>query len=274
MERVTEADLPDVTRFLEARMDRAMFPLNNLRSFGLDGEAALAPRLWAAREAGNVTGVFCQLTNKTVMPICAPELTCAILKGRALLHLIGPTDLVRPVIETLELSRVPHMLNRDEPHMTLSLSKLHVPEGSGALKPLSAADPATILAWREADLIEALGYPPDKARKESAEFYAAHAKSDRYRVLMDGDTPLSITGFNAVLPEIVQIGGVYTPPQLRNRGHARRAVALHLAQARAQGVRQATLFSNGPAAQRAYEAIGFTKVGGWTLFLRSEAGYV
>ena len=76
-----------------------------------------------------------------------------------------------------------------------------------------------------------------------------------------------MTGFNAVLPEHVQVGGVYTPPEGRNRGYARRAVAIHLAEARASGVRHAVLFAASAAAARAYEAIGFQRDGSFALAL-------
>jgi predicted GNAT family acetyltransferase len=76
-----------------------------------------------------------------------------------------------------------------------------------------------------------------------------------------------VAGFNATLPEIVQIGGVYTPAALRGKGYARRAVALHLAEARAAGVARAVLFAANDAAARAYQAIGFRRADPFTLFL-------
>ena len=74
-----------------------------------------------------------------------------------------------------------------------------------------------------------------------------------------------MTGFNAELPTIVQIGGVYTPPPLRGQGFARHAVALHLDEARRRGVGRATLFSASESAARAYSAIGFEPIGHYTL---------
>ena len=74
-----------------------------------------------------------------------------------------------------------------------------------------------------------------------------------------------MTALNARLPDMVQIGGVYTPPEQRGRGHARTAVALHLAALRAAGVDTAILFASGPAACRAYEAIGFERIGTYAL---------
>lgn len=271
MERVTQSDLPDVVRFLEARVEKAMFPLNNLHRYGLDADVPYGPRMWMTRDNSEVSGVLTYLTNGTVMPACPVDMTCAMLPGRNLLNLIGPANLVRPVIDRFGLNAKPFDLDQDEPHFALDLADMHIPEGPGELRPLEAADEGTILCWREAYLIEALGYSSERAQREAAIAYRAQISSGLYRVLFDGATPLCVTGFNAVLPQIVQIGGVYTPSTLRARGHARRAVALHLQEARAQGVSRATLFSASPAAQRAYEAIGFQRIGDWTIFLRPEA---
>ena len=75
-----------------------------------------------------------------------------------------------------------------------------------------------------------------------------------------------------MLPDAVQVGGVWTPPQLRNRGYARAVVAGALLAVRAAGVRRSVLFTaeaNLPA-QRAYAALGFTRIGDWALiFLRN-----
>jgi predicted GNAT family acetyltransferase len=59
------------------------------------------------------------------------------------------------------------------------------------------------------------------------------------------------------LPDVVQVGGVYTPPALRGKGHARLALALHLAEARGKGVGRAILYAFSEPAARAYRAIGF-----------------
>lgn len=76
-----------------------------------------------------------------------------------------------------------------------------------------------------------------------------------------------MTGVNAALPDIVQVGGVWTPPALRGRGHARRAVGLHLAELRDTGVGAATLFASGEQAVRAYKALGFERIGTISLVL-------
>jgi predicted GNAT family acetyltransferase len=79
--------------------------------------------------------------------------------------------------------------------------------------------------------------------------------------------------FNATLPDVVQVGGVWTPPDLRGRGYGRAVVAGALLAARADGVRRGVLFTGewNVSAQRAYEALGFARVGDWALLFLKEA---
>jgi len=78
---------------------------------------------------------------------------------------------------------------------------------------------------------------------------------------------VAYTGFNARLPDMVQVGGVYTPPELRGRGYARCVVAGALQSALSTGASRAVLFtpeSNLPA-RCAYESVGFEVVGDYGL---------
>lgn len=275
MDPLTEAEVPEVVAYLEQRPERAMFPLSNLRSFGLTGTHPYTPRLWVQRGKAGIEGALVILRNHMVMPLCDPELTLKMLKGRQISAMMGPTEHTRPVAQALGLSNLGAETDSDEPQYALDLADLRIPDGPGALVPLEAADKDEMVEWRTAYMTEALGMPPgEAAQKQGAGSYARYIANDTHRVLMDGDTALATTGFNATLPHIVQIGGVYTPPDKRGRGHARRAVALHLDEARQNGVTRATLFAANAAAQRAYEAIGFRHIGSWTLILLPEVIYV
>jgi GNAT superfamily N-acetyltransferase len=64
---------------------------------------------------------------------------------------------------------------------------------------------------------------------------------------------------------IVQLGGIYTPPPLRGRGFAKAAVAASLIIARERGAARAVLFTDNPSAVRTYEALGFRRVGDYSL---------
>ena len=189
------------------------------------------------------------------------------IAGETIIGLIGPKASARGVELAVGLQSADRSFDHDEPHYMLDLSDLTVPEGQGVLRPLAEAPQGEILDWMRDYQRSALKTPEAEVEGRVAQGYAAVTAAGSHIALMDGDTPLSMTGFNAQLPEIVQIGGVYTPQKLRGKGHARRAVALHLAQARSAGVNRATLFSANASAAAAYEAIGFRRIGDWSLIL-------
>jgi len=70
-----------------------------------------------------------------------------------------------------------------------------------------------------------------------------------------------------VLPDIVQLGGIYTPPEQRGRGYAKVSVAGSLLVAAQRGATRAVLFTKNPSAVRSYEAVGFRRIGDYGLVL-------
>jgi GNAT superfamily N-acetyltransferase len=253
--------------------DHAMFPLSNLDRFGLDGDHDYAPRMWISERDGQVTDVLTIGRSGMILPALPGEDWAAAarcLGGRRISGCIGPTHQVRAMLSALGLDDCPKTLDRDEPHFALDLDALHVPEGPGTLHPLEAADRDEMIRWRAAYEVEVLGADPRTGLETARADYEAYVNADSHRILLDDDRPLSTTGFNATAGQAVQIGGVYTPPPLRGRGHARRAVALHLAEVRDRGARRAILFSAGPAAEAAYRAIGFQRIGDWTLCILAQ----
>lgn len=269
----TEADIPEIEAFLKPRAAQSMFPLNNLRAYGLNGDHPRAPSFWLSRRDGMITDALSITREGMVMPQC-PSLDWAgcldALRNRDLIGVIGPADQARSFLKATGLDGAEATLNHDEPQYALDLSGLIIPDGAGDIVPLEMADKDQMIRWRYDYEIEALNTPADEAMQVAEEDYETYVANKSHVALMEGDTALCTTGFNARLPDIVQIGGVYTPPDRRGRGHARRAVALHLQQAREQGVSRATLFSANEYASRAYQAIGFTYVGEWTLCLFKE----
>ncbi len=274
MIQATQADRPEIEAFLRARVHQAMFPLSNLADHGMQGGHEYAVRFWIDRNAGQITDVLTVTDGGMVMPLlpsgrfaqAAAHLERLQVKGMA-----GPADYVRG-LEPYGLADLPRNFDKDEPQFLLDLSDLIVPDGPGKLMPLAAAPEDVIKSWLWDYDRNTLNVPMDGLDAQVARTNARYRANESHEVLIDGDTPLAMTGFNARLPDIVQLGGVYTPPDLRGRGYARRAVALHLAQVAQQGVQQATLFSASEAAARAYQAVGFKRVGTWTLILFQTGG--
>jgi len=157
-------------------------------------------------------------------------------------------------------------LDTEEPLYQLALDALKMPDVTGFdLIPLQDAPLPLMLAWRADYCEEALAFPNEEAMEQAVTDIAAYVARDSHRVLLRDGQPVAMTGFNATLPDVVQIGGVYTPPALRRLGYARRALALHLAEVRSQGVTDAVLFAANEAAAKAYEAIGFRHAGTYSI---------
>jgi GNAT superfamily N-acetyltransferase len=271
--RAGPQDAPEIAAFLTQHRDTSMFALSNLAQHGMGGAHPRALRCWLQREDGRITAAMIVTEEGMAMPQCPPfrgedwAQAVAATAGLDLIGIIGPTAQTRAFAAAAGLQDAPATLDRDEPFMALSLAELEVPDGPGRIVPLADAPRQVVFDWMTAYGIEALGAERQLAAMRAEESLAAYLALGSHVVLMQDATPLAMTGFNARLPEIVQIGGVYTPPTLRNRGYARRAVALHLAQAKAEGAFRAVLFSASEAAARAYDSIGFRQTGHWTLCL-------
>ncbi len=270
MRRATEAGRPAIEAFLRHHVVHAMFPLSNLATYGMADEQDYSMRFWLAETGGRITGILSTTRAGTVMP-CLPDADVAaaapVLSGQQVLGIIGPRLQVRGIEAAVGLTQAPRNLDHDEPHLRLDLTRLTIPDGPGQIVPIAEAPPATLYDWMEDYQRTVLGTPPGEARARARQSHQTFCTRKSHVVLMDGDMPLAMTGFNAQLPEVVQIGGVYTPPDKRGQGYARRALALHLAQARNAGVGQATLFASSDMAVRSYRSIGFDQIGDWTLLL-------
>lgn len=266
----TETDRPAVEAFLNDHIATSMFPLSNLRRYGMAGGHDRAVRFWVKWQAGSVTDVLTLTEGGFVFPNCpnAPwEETRVVLAGTQIAGLLGHGAQVTSLRRVLAL---PDAAGVDtvEPLYELSLEDLQLPDLRGfTLGPLSAAPQELVVGWRRSYLEEVFPMPGEDFQMRAEEDFKGYTASDSHRVLYQDGVPVAMTGFNAVLSEAVQIGGVYTPPALRNRGLARRAVAMHLAEARENGVRKAILFAASTQAARAYEAVGFTRVGDFAVVL-------
>ena len=163
-------------------------------------------------------------------------------------------------------------LNASEGLYQLSLDRVQMPESPdrARARPASPRDLDTIIDWGVDYEREALGREVTmELRDELVDFYTARVEEESIWVLERGDTLVAMTSFNAQTPTAVQVGGVWTPPELRGRGYARSLVAAHLAHARDHGAGTGILFTqdDNHAAIRAYLAIGFERIGDWRLAL-------
>ena len=274
-------DAPALEAFLARHPESSMFLRQNLAAHGPEGGShAHAARFWWRDDGGELAGVVALTTQgMLLMQVPGVQALAALrqaLAGERIHGMNGEAGQVARLRGALGLADVPCSLDRSEPLYRMALADLRLPgAGDLQLRPATPADAGLLTGWRADYLVETLGAAEGPhTEADAAAQVSALTALDRLRVLEQAGTPVAMTSFNAVLPDIVQIGGVFTPPARRGRGHARDAVALHLAEARAAGAQDAILFASGPPAMRAYEAIGFRRIGGYQLVFFTDPAQV
>ncbi|WP_333711956.1 GNAT family N-acetyltransferase [Yoonia sp.] len=267
----TKADRPAVEVFLRQHITTSMFPLSNLRRYGMAGGHGRAMSFWLNWRDGRITDALGLSDEGFLFPQCPTGpwgALAAVLAGQAIKGLLGAEDQVAALRRCLALDPDAKALDTTEPQFTLPLADLVIPDKAGfRLVPLDAAFRDIATRWRAAYIMEVMQVPGEDGDAKAVQDVDNYIAAGSHRVLLRDGSPVAMTGFNADLPEAVQIGGVYVPPVLRRQGLARRAVALHLAEARANGVGTAVLFAASDNAARAYQAIGFRRVGAFSVLV-------
>ena len=273
MIRVQDADREALVDFMFAHAPILMFPLTNLTSYGMGGGHPRAINAWVAKDGDKITDVLTVSEEGIVFPCCPSgdwHAVSQVLRGRQLKGFLGEGQQVAAVRHAVGLSRKAD-LDAVEPSFVLDIAHMDMPDTAGfSLRPLTSAPLDLLVDWRTDYQITTLDASPAEARDRAEREMNAYIAKDSHRVLFWDGVPVSMTGFNAELPEIVQIGGVYTPPEMRSRGFARIALAMHLMEASIDGVTQAVLSAANEAAARAYIALGFERTGSFAIAIYED----
>jgi GNAT superfamily N-acetyltransferase len=274
-----DADAAQLEAFLVQHRDTSMFLRSNARRAGL----AFAGRRFQATiagafRAGQLVGVAAHGWNGMLL-LQAPDGMhdlapyCVDASRRPVRGLTGPAAQVRQCRRALGLAAAPASLEEAEDLYGLDLGCWVMParlttEGVTCRAPLES-ERDILRGWRHDYEIESLGRRPDDqaARAQSDAWLDQQLADEVAWVAVAEGRPVSYSAFNAVLPDIVQLGGVYTPPEQRGRGYAKAAVAHSVSVARERGAERAVLFTRNPNAARSYAAVGFQHVGDYGLVL-------
>lgn len=227
---------------------------------------------FVARDEERILAAATQAASGMIIlqaPVCAGAVAAAALKdGKGqLAGFFGPLLQVRTAMRDMGLSDVALLKDTAEDLFALPLAELRLPailtEEKVRCRVAGEADFEHLAGWRyafrQATLKDAAG---EKTMLTSRADIAALLPAGSLFIL-EGDDALACCSFNARLPGMVQIGNVWTPPELRGHGYGRAVVAGALAIARDAGVVEAVLATGraNAAAQAAYRAIGFKVVG-------------
>ena len=271
--RAHQGDAAAIDAFLARSPETCMFLRSNLAAHGL--EERQAPRgmeVHIYETNGRISGVFARSNTGYVQaqgPVEDDDFWDALgreMAGQSVFGFSGTPEITARIRAALGLEEAHFSLLEREGLYRLDLDRLTPPRVT--IRPPEAADLPLLTDWIYDYDTSTLGAPQGAATRARVAKVAERAVADgQTRLLIEHGRPTAKTAFNARLPDMVQVGGVYVPPALRNEGRARRVVAAHLAQACAEGVQTAILVTANPVAARAYRAIGFTRIGEYALAL-------
>lgn len=277
------ADAPTLEAFLLPRLETSMFLLGNMRAVGLEytGERYTGNYV-AAFEDDEMVGVVAHYWNHNLIlqaPLHLDRLWRAALhtSERPIKGVIGPHAQVAAVKAALNPAPVIVQMDQREQLYSLTLADLIVPDalrtGQVVGRRATPNDVETLTGWRVAYEIEALHEKPQPRLWEQERALADRlVRENSTWILEVAGKPVATSAFNIQMKEVVQIGGVWTSPELRGRGYARCVVAQSLRDVRAEGVAQAVLFTGADnlPAQKAYTALGFRHSGDYHLLMLRE----
>lgn len=267
--------------FISQHINTSMFLRSNLQAAGLvDGNQRYQGTYIAAFENQEIKAVAAHYWNGMIVvqaPVYLEEVVKAVVEksNRVISGITGEAKQVKLTRKALQLENRPTQLNDDEILFSLALDKLQLPPAltSGKVQcrhPLSE-ELELLTQWNVAYCVETLGdtETPKLVAKCRQRIESTQAQARHWVLVAENNKKnkenklVSYSAFTAGLPDIVQIGGVYTPPSLRGKGYAKCVLAGSLFDAKSQGVYQALLFTskNNLAAQAVYRGIGFQETG-------------
>jgi predicted GNAT family acetyltransferase len=266
--------------FLLPRVESSMFLIGNMRASGLiDNGQAYEGTYAAAFENGEITAVVAHYWNQNLV-FQAPAHLNALWRAaveasrRPIKGLIGPNDQVGAVKAALDIADSNIQLDEVERLYSLELDDLIEPDnlssGQVSGRRIESRDLELVTEWQIAYSLEALGEKDSAQLRERCRASTERLlKEQRTWVLESQGKPVACSSFNTAIKEAVQVGGVWTPPELRGQGYGRAIVAASLLDARAGGAAKAILFTgeDNIAAQKAYVALGFCHIGDYRIVL-------
>lgn len=269
---------PEVESFLASRPESTVFLRSNLTRVGLAPRDPKVPFTGAwigAFEAGRLAGVAALFWNDNLVLSAGPHagflartLHESVASPARIAGVLGPWGEVVDARRALGMDdRTPRFVSKEILY-SLPLVDLVVPDRlrDASLRVRAPAEDELdlLLEWRMAYALESSATPDTpENRADARKRLEQYQRDGHHFVCVHDDTIVATSSFNATLPDIVQIGGVYTPPAQRSKGYARCAVAGSLLVARTRGVSRSILFTGeeNPAAQKAYVSLGFQPVG-------------
>lgn len=270
--------------FLQPRIESSLFLLGNMRTAGLVDNGRSYQGTYAAMfEDDQIIGAAALYWNGSLILQSPVEYvgvlseTAVAAANRPIQRLIGPMQQVQTILDKQNIPSTAIQLDEPEFLYKLNLADLQIPpkvaSGEWRGRRIETRDIELMTRWRVDYALESLGETESpELWQQTRSGVEKYLRLERAWILEDNEQPVATSAFNTTTDDLVQVGGVWTPPELRSRGCGRSAVAASLLAVREEGVHTAILFTgeeNMPA-QKAYEALGFYKLGDYRITLLKE----
>jgi GNAT superfamily N-acetyltransferase len=216
-----------VSAFLEAEPCERNVLLSIVQILRATPDAYDTPAFWWVTDGDAVVGAASwtppwHLLVSSLPPAAAPELAGAVSSratsmGLRLAGVNGPAGAADMVAGALadatgrSMARTRPMLMHELEHPM----EVAVPPGSR--RPAAPEDVPLLAAWLDAFTAEVEIPGGDSARTASR-----MVRNNEFELWIDGGQRVCVVGHHAAVGHVVRVGPVYTPPEHRNRGYARR----------------------------------------------------
>lgn len=270
---LTPPDQGALEIFLERHLASSVTLLAYIKRGGLEDQGQPYQGTYvAAWDGETIISVAVHYTNGIAVVQASQSLTPIVRmavaeSGRPVTAVQGPWSQVEAAIGALAVAPRSKFVGRPHSLLTLGLSKLQVPDGvkSGDVKVRNAvaADIPTLVPWLVAQQVETAGVADTPELRERVHQELLQQAGASGLFVAETDHIVATASFEVWSPPTVKIGGVYSPPALKNKAYGACAVfgALHLA--KTHGVQRAVILCdrNDAGTQKSYQALGFTALG-------------
>jgi len=271
-EQATFGDLLEVFAWLDREPVLNVYLLNLVLR---DGLSAPRDEYWVARRSGALAGLVCLGgSSGAVLPVGDDPAALAALAARSAERLsvvpqrfqvVGPRAAVTAVVARLGAAGLSPRLEQSQTYLAVERGGLRSSQPLPELRTAGPEDYELVFQTGAEMRTEELQEDPRVADPEG---YARRAQTEcregyTYLWLENGALRFRAS-LSALTADAVQISGVYTPPEWRNRGFARRGLA-ELCSRLFDRTRAACLFvndSNAPALA-VYSRLGFRRCAAW-----------
>ena len=278
IEKLSRENIGEADQYLSGREETSQFLINNLKEHG--------PTLTTHPNSGNfklvrigeeVKGVFCLARRGTLIVQTDVDFSEAILNSRLeepmpLRGFIGEWGSTEPIwrrYQAANLSYKPSYQSKE------SLYSYDLRTGDENLR-----HDARVRFLRKSDFEQWLAFsrdymtehsiPDDLTSEQKQSNFMTQIKNKTWWGLFDGPKMLSRTALNTKGETVGQVGGVFTPKQLRQKGYAKATMFHMLKDCRdLHGHRKNILFTgeaNTPA-QKLYESMGYRQIGSFAMIV-------